>query len=607
MSAPLHSLKGIEAVLLDSLGALDYAQTLGLEDRARVYTLSPALAAHLRIVSLEDTAGFGLIRDVFEATTASGRRLHEVVSKDRRWAERALTIARLASSMELLAYKAATLRHSLEATRSIAAVEPCLPQDHHFVAPWRELLGGLPAYRGTAVIPKERFPYSTDTAEPNAPLMTRFRFEGWHSKSYRGVTKLSGLTKLLLRRGNILVPADNSLIKEACWHLALKGYRPVYAPPGTPSLAPMSAEEEDSLRALIGPVVGETFNSVIGVTYGERALDTLVGRASKAIATYRWALDHWKKVFATLPGGKPTAVVTSRNNKPIGEALYDLCLNRNVAHVAVQHGTGLGYSPVYEAAPYAAEIATCDLYLTYCAHDAKILSRNPLRRGIAESVGLPRDLAFVATRRSGLKTAPPVCYVSCQALMGNVMRPIFGGATEQDSVSWEIRIIEEVLARLPHRVLFKPYRAVRYADGNPIHETARSAENIEVFEERLDLRYILNGPRVIVASHAASTLSWCLLSRLPVVYLHSDEQSPLLDEVREALERGIFWFDSGAPDFTARLREFLSRPIVDIEDEWKERIPARDRFVERFVGSADGRGGRRAAEAILRLIRSRAQ
>ena len=607
MSASLRSLKGVEAVLLDSRGALDYAQTLGLEDRARVYASSPALAGHPRIVSLEDTADFTLIRALFEATTALGRSLHEIVSKDRRWAERALTIARVVPSMELLAYKAAILKHSLGAARSIAAVEPGLPQDHHFVAPWRELLEGLPAYRGIAVIPKEQFPYPINTAEPNASLITRFRFEGWESKIYRGITKASGLTKLFLRRGDILVPADNSLIKEACWYLALKGYRPVYVPLSKPSLARLSTDEEDSLRALVGPVVRETFNSAIGATYGEGALDTLVGRASKAIATHRWALEHWKKVFSALPGGKPAAVLTSRCNKPIGEALYDLCLNKNVAHIAVQHGTGLGYSPMYEAAPYAAEIATSDLYLTYSAHDAKILSRNPFRRGAPESVGLPRDLAFVATRNSGLKTTPPVCYVSCQALMGNVMRPIFGGATERESVSWEIKIIEEVLARLPHQVLYKPYRSIRYADGNPIHETAREADNIEVFEERLDLRYMLSCPRVIIVSHASSTLSWCLLSRLPIVYLHSDEQSPLLDEVREALEVGTFWFDTGDPNLVTSLREFLSRPIEDVETEWKEKIPARDRFIERFVGSPDGQGGRRAAAAILRLIRSREQ
>ena len=607
MSAPLRSLKGIEAVLLDSRAALDYAQTQGLEDRTHVYTSSPALAGHPRISCLEDAADFRLIRSLFDATTILGRTLHEIVSNDPRWAKRALTIARLAPSMELFAYKAAILKRTLGDLQSIAVVEPSLPPDHQFVSPWKALLKGLPAYRGTVFIPKELFPYSINKAEPNASLITRFRFEGWESKLYRGMVKAPRLTKSLLRHGDILVPDDNSLVKEACWHLALKGYRPVYVPLTKPTLVRLSADEEDSLRVLIGPAVCEIFNSVIGATYSERALDTLVDRTSKAIATYRAAKEHWRRVFATLPGGKPAAVVTSRGNKPVAEALYDLCLKRDVAHVAVQHGTGPGYSPVYDATPYTAEIATCDLYLTYSAQDASVLSRNPFRRGAPESVGLPRDLAFVATRRSGLKTTPPLCYVSCQALMGNVMRPIFGGATEQESTNWEIDIIEKVLARLPHRVLFKPYRSVRYADGNPIHQAAREVKNIEVFEERLDLRYMLNFPRVVIVSHASSTLSWCLLSQLPVVYLHSDEQSQLFDDVREALEGGTFWFDTGAPHFATSLRKFLSQPIEDIESEWSGKIPGRDLFVEHFVGLSDGQSGRRAAAAILRLMQNRKQ
>ena len=72
MLAPLGSLKGIEAVLLDSRAALDYAQTLGLEDQAHVYTSSPALAEHPRTVSLEDTADFALIRSLFDATSSLG-------------------------------------------------------------------------------------------------------------------------------------------------------------------------------------------------------------------------------------------------------------------------------------------------------------------------------------------------------------------------------------------------------------------------------------------------------------------------------------------------------------------------------------------------------
>ena len=189
--------------------------------------------------------------------------------------------------------------------------------------------------------------------------------------------------------------------------------------------------------------------------------------------------------------------------------------------------------------------------------------------------------------------------------MGNVMRPIAGGVTEQKSVGWEIEIVEKVLSRLPHRVLFKPYRTVRYPDENPIHTAARSCDNIEVFEVRIDLRYFLSIDRLLIVNHAASTLSWCLLSRKSVVFLDTEEQCPLYPDVREAIKQGTFWFDADAPQFTARLREFLSRLSQHIEREWKERIPARDRFIERYIGNPDGQAGRRAAAEIAHLIQCR--
>ena len=593
-------------MLLDSFAALKYVQASGLDRDARIYAFSPALTDEPSIIPLENVAGTELIQTLFASFCTAGQQLYNVISKNDRWSDRALTITRLMPPAELLAYKAVVLARSMGNAQGIVAVEPPLPKGHGFVSPWEELLDGFPGFRGVMSIPKEHFHYSSITEEPNASLTTRFRFEAWESIAYRGVTSLSRLLKLFLRRGDILIPSENGLVKEACWWLTCMGYRPITVPKVRFRRDRLPLEEEQSLRVLIGPVLRESLVPSLGETSTEWFLTAFFARTSTALTEYRRATVHWQNVFDKIFTGKPRAVVTNYNAKPDGEALYDLCSHLNVAHIAVEHGTGIGYSPIFEKTPYAAEIATCDLYLTYNDKEAQLLQENPFRRGKPASVGLPRDLAFVAKRETGMKIAPPLCYISCQALMGNVMRPIAGGVTEQRSVAWEIEIVKEVLSRLPHRVLFKPYRAVRYPDGNPIHTAARNCNNIEVFEGRIDLRYLLSSARLLIVSHAGSTVSWCMLSRKPVVFLDSEEQSPLYPDVREAIRNATFWFDADAPQFTARLREFLSRPIQDIQRDWKERIPARDRFIERFIGNPDGQAGRRAANEIAHLIQSRA-
>jgi len=592
-------------VLLDSRAALKYARICGLNDHARVYSFSPALSSEPSVIPLDNMVDAELIRLLFAAFCTAGQRLYEVISGDARWADRALTITRLVPSSELLAYKAALLARAMGDSREVIAIEPPLPKEHSFISLWDELLDGFPAYRGVLPIPRECFYHDGVTNALNADLITRFRFETPESIAYRGVTMFSKFLKPCLRRGDILIPSENSLIKEACWCLARMGYRPVTVPEPRLASSRLPVEEEFSLEKLINPVFREALVPEMGEASTEWFLKAFVGRVSRALDQHRRATSYWRRYLEGLDAKYLRAVVTNYNAKPAGEALYDVCSQLNIPHVAAEHGTGIGFSPIFEKTPYAHEIATCDLYLVYNKKEESLLQKNRFRRGVPMSVGLPRDFAFVGRRNSGVNVTAPICYVSCQALMGNVMRPIAGGVTEQESVAWEIGIVTEVLSRLPHKVLFKPYRAVRYVDGNPIHDAARDCDNIEVFEERIDLRYLLGSTRLLIFTHAASTLSWCLLSRRPVVFLDSEKQSPLYPEVREALRQGTFWFDADVPRFTERLREFLSRPFEVIEHEWEERIPARDLFIERFLGNPDGQAGRRAADAIAALIESR--
>lgn len=591
--------------MLDSRAALKYVRACGLNDHARVYSFSPALSDEPSVIPLENIADAELIRSLFAAFCTAGQRLYEVISENARWADRALTITRLVPSSELLAYKAALLAHSMGDARGVIAIEPPLPKGHHFVSPWEELLDGFPAFRGVLPIPQECFPYHSVTSEPNAALSTRLRFESAEGIAYRGVTTLSKFLKPFFRRGDILIPSENSLIKEACWCLTRMGYRPITISKQRFAPSRLPVEEEVSLGKLISPVFREALAPEMPGASIEWFLKAFVARVSRALNEHRRATIYWRRHLESPDAQNLKAVVTSYNARPVGEALYDVCSQLSIPHVAVEHGTGIGFSPIFEKTPYAHEIATCDLYLTHNSQEERLLQENRFSRGVPKSVGLPRDLAYVSRRNTGVNVTAPICYVSCQALMGNVMRPIAGGVTEQESVAWEIGIVDEVLSRLPHKVLFKPYRSVRYPDGNPIHDAARSCDNIEVFEERIDLRYLLGRTRLLIVSHAASTLSWCLLSRRPVVFLDSEEQSPLYPEVRDALRQATFRFDADASGFTECLRGFLSRPLEDIEQEWDERIPARDLFIERLVGSPDGQAGRRAADAIAALIKSR--
>jgi hypothetical protein len=153
-------------------------------------------------------------------------------------------------------------------------------------------------------------------------------------------------------------------------------------------------------------------------------------------------------------------------------------------------------------------------------------------------------------------------------------------------------------------VLYKPYPAFRYLDPDPVIEAARAASNVSVYEERADLRYLIQRARVLICSRSYSTPSWCLMSERPVVHIDIPDQAPLTPEARAAFEAGLFLFDAASADFHDRLRAFLSQPIDAIERLYAEKAQARTQLIERFFGTGGvGTGaGRRAAAAIRPLM-----
>jgi len=155
-------------------------------------------------------------------------------------------------------------------------------------------------------------------------------------------------------------------------------------------------------------------------------------------------------------------------------------------------------------------------------------------------------------------------------------------------------------------VMYKPYPSLRYADGDPVIDHARRSAGITVYEERGDFRFLAARSRVIVTARAASTLSWCVMSDRPVVFIDIPTQSPLLPDARRLAEKAVFLFDAGDSGFEDEMRRFLSKPIDEIEHLWHERASMRREFVDRYLDTDRGPAGRLAADAVEALLEQRA-
>jgi hypothetical protein len=295
---------------------------------------------------------------------------------------------------------------------------------------------------------------------------------------------------------------------------------------------------------------------------------------------------------------RPLAVLTNIPKAPETNALYRVCKERGLPLVTFQHGLSREISATHEQFQVIYENNSADLFFTFNRRSTEISNATPFARGRALTVGLPGTYAKGGGRRRRNPDVPAVFYVSTLLYTGNIQN-IRGDASDQRMASFEIDLIDEVLARLPHRVFYKPYPASRYLDPDPVLERARSAANVTLYEGRMDLRYLLPDARVLITSRATTTVIMCVQSRKPVVFIDIPDQLPLRADARPAFAEGLFYFDGGSPDLHRDLRAFLAQPLADIERQWADRAAARARLVDEYFGSGGPGAGERAARHLL--------
>ena len=594
------SLDQADSLLVDSHLALEYARNLGLNSTAKIFSASPALVSVEDVVPLETSVNSQVIQRLSKLIGEMSRQVYEIVSIDSFAASRAVTFARAAPNIENLAYKAWLLSR-VRLGDSIALVEhpPVVPS---LKSGWARLLSKLPEFHIKIEVPTHLLPKVLSGHHTVPPINIRLRFETWQSIAFRLFIKLPvWLKKVFFKQGDVLVVSENGLIKESGAYLGLKGFR-LRRLPSPPRNQQVHTLPKD-LAIKLGKLVENTFANEFSNSSFLRALAlAYIEACEEALGEYHNALKHWQKQLALFEKSKKVFVVSNFNATPTGEALFELCQAKSIHYICSQHGTGVELAAVGQHSYQYGEAANSSIYFTYNDESAKLNTSFEATRAEIISVGQPRDLADVGRHIRGSGPIADIYYVSNQALFGYVLPPSSAGISEMEAVAWESSIITEVLARLPHRVVYKPYRSMFYLDQSPLHLCADANPNIYCYKGFLDLRYMLPNARVLVMTHASSTLSWCLMSKKPVVYINAPEQSLLNPEFESGMKKGCIVVDADDPEFLDKLHKVLSQPIEAIEAEWKRKEKARNHILEQFIGKTDGKAGKRMANTILKHV-----
>ena len=590
-----------EIVFVESKSALTAAQLLGLNPTAEIRSSAPALIVdpEIRVVQIDATLTPDRLIALDDAAIDFSHVCRDLFPED---ADIALIAARVPLlQLQPIIMKAACLEDE-DFERPVAVVrltsrDPMLNDE--LSAPLAALLTDNPAL-SVIDVDVATLEGVDDPRPPTPSFWQRLAFAHPGTLIYRLVERLVTRGDIAGPRGTILMLRENELSKETALWMLPRGFLFRHLGMSRRETMVPEAAELRLLEGIVSDTVDRLFRRLIADRPRAAVTRCFVHILAEQFGRYRASLEDWRNTLDGMRRLRPRAVFTNHLNDPEFVGLHKILRERRIPLVGFQHGVTVEINGRIRRYDAQLDSAVADIEMMFNDEGVAVSEASAFRRARSVAVGLPSDYRR-GRRLKGLRAAPPIWYLSTALYLAND-GALVEGVNDNDKAAFETELIERVLSRAGHEVLYKPYPGRRYLDPDPVLATAEAAENIEVHRDRIDLRYIVGGAKVLISSRSYSTPSWCLAADKPLIHIDIPEQAPLTPEARESFEAGLFLFDAGAPEFHESLLAFIARPLDEIEADWRAKAPARRELMRRFMSAHPNSAGRRAAGVIAAWI-----
>jgi hypothetical protein len=592
----------VTEVLVDSRFALDKAFEQGLPHDVLIRTSSPALCSQsgINVEYLEKGIGpekFQIFRDAIEVAALG---VYETLCQEQALKKYALVAARTVFMTINSIGKAISLTgDNYGGNLAVVLIKSGNTAfDQRRSPPWKNILGDKAVFVTVPINEKEiEYNFDQDRNHPN--FFGRLLCTGWPRLGHRIFEKIWKYLPLSLARGVVLVLRENPLLRETAYHLALKGYAIRLLPENSSNLSPIEGDLVHRVHSVLRAEISTYLSAVLPENGIENVTEYLLTRIVEEIDKFESSRLHWNKVLDHYGKFGSCIAMTNAPHRPTDLALLHVCRNFGIPLASFQHGVAKEIDKNHLGLTAAlSESTASDVFFGFNDRRVELDEKLAYESGESVSAGLPIEFWRSGSYRKRNPDVAPVLFASTQAYGENIGATALKGVADKIIAESEISLIGNVLTRISHPVLYKPYPEHQYLDADPVYQFALEAPNITVHTEGKDLAYLLPDARVVVLARATSTLSWCLASGKPLVYINYQSQNPLYDDVHKALAAGIFLFDDTSKTFEDELSAFLSLPLEEIDRVWNEKRSARQHAIERYFGSRGPGAGKRAANFL---------
>lgn len=600
---PRPDLSNIEVVFVNSRAALDYAYGIGLPKTTEIRSASPAiiLDPDLSIKSVEARYTPADIASIHNDLIAMVHATLDTLRNDGDLCNLSLTVARSLFRAQTFIFKCMGLEEA-DFHRPVAVIEVAearAMKDRFGNAPWGAILSDNRQFVPIRVQSSE-LQQRLEYWPPDPGFATRLRFADWQTIAYRAALHFWARLPSWLSRGTVLIFNEDDLLKETAFHLARSGFALKHLDITGPTSTETDPKDGLALEQKLAPQISEGLAAFLAPSAVAPAANLLLERIKVDAGRYRAALTEWRRSLPLVSQQRPTFVLANKISTPEGAALCDVCREQNLPTAVFQHGVTREISEATDRYEFMYETTNADVFFTFNEATAKVTNSSPLVRGKAVAVGMERSYRQAGKSVSTSSEFPPIWYVSTALCIGSIVPGLVKGETDDYMARFEIAVIDQVLSRLPHGVLYKPYPVARYPDPDPVIALAQQCSNITIYRERMDLRYVVAKSRVLVTSRSTSTLGWCLASKRPVVFLDTPQQ-PLNLKAREAIKKALFLFDGSSPNVLSEMQEFLAQPLTDIDAQWTDRSKERSETFAKYFNGGSWKAGLEAANYLTNM------
>ena len=590
-------------VFCDSMEALEWAYKQGLPYDAMVRTSSPAMlwSKNPYIVHIESCWDVGRMRKFQETIKSFSEEVYDnIISVKNVTHEESLCVTQATVFFHRLLFKAACLtEEDLVEPRLFIRVEgDGGPGGNRMNSPWDKLLINNSKYRTvTYTLNNDKWNILTTKG---VSLLNRIRIGGVETLIYRILIKFMSKFPNNFFRKQVLIYNESDLLIETATALALNGIQIREIKPNIENIILTNKDQLSAIKKSIFFTVNRRIKGWVEHDLVSQCEEILFQNIEDRLNYFLKLREQWKYLLNESKQNKKVLLINASGSIK-GLAISSICRESGIAVVSTQHGVTKEICATHGEVSILNEINASDIFLTFNSQCKKISELSHFLRGTAYSVGISaRHLRTGMPRFVQNNDNAPIAYISTNLYRGNL--GVFNTwETDYDRAKNEHFLINNVFGRLPHKVLYKPYPEEnrRYADLDPIVRTVLTKENIDLFNTKVDMRYLLDRHRILVTSEATSTVSWLAISGKPVVFINHKNTSPLTKSAYNSFSKGLFLFDD-KKGFHEKLRNFLSLPIDEIEKLWEKKKDDRKHMINQFFTSSCNKdAGRVAAKIIL--------